>query len=175
MSSQILNQPPFEAPAPEPEANPLDQLRQRRAIALAPTVRPVHGGFRVGSASRETDYLVSQPNGHLVCTCHDYARHEEEEGFRCKHVLAVEIAQEQGLLDGHEQPSPAPVSRSGADLAVIHRHLSGEDPVRLKLIKNSKGYSWEISVAEANPDAALARLQELEGKVRATYGSEGEE
>lgn len=87
-------------------------------------------------------------------------------------LLALKIAQEQGLVNGHEHPSPAPIS--GTDLAVIHHHLSGEDPVRIKLIKNTKGYSWEISVAEVNPDTALARLQELEGRVRATFGNEGE-
>lgn len=173
MSHLVIPHPPPQAPSSEPEVSPLYQLRQRRAAALVPTVRPVHGGFRVGSSSREIDYLVSQPNGHRVCTCPDYLRHEEDEAFCCKHILAVEMAQQQGLSNGNGQPSPAP--GSGSDLSVLHRHLSGEDPVRLKLIKNTKGYSWEISVAEVNPDAALARLQELEAKVRATFGSETEE
>ena len=70
------------------EPNIMDQLRQRRAVALAPTVRTVYGGFRVSSSRREVDYLVTQPNGHLVCTCPDYDRHEEEPQFRCKHVRA---------------------------------------------------------------------------------------
>lgn len=88
MSSQVLPQPPFQTPDPEPETNPLDELLQRRALALAPTVRPVPGGFRVSSSCRQIDYLVSQPNGHLVCTCPDYQHHEEEEGFCCKHICA---------------------------------------------------------------------------------------
>ena len=175
MSSVAFPHPPDQTPEPEFETNPLDELRQRRARALAPTVRSVPGGFRVSSSCREISYLVSQPNGHLVCTCPDFQHHEEAEGFCCKHILAVEIAQQQGLLNGHGQPSLAPPSSSPSELAVLHRHLSGEDPVRIKLIKNTKGYSWEISVAEVNPDAALARLQELEGKVRATFGGVVEE
>ena len=173
MSSVTFPHSPDQASEPEVEINPLDGLRQRRALALAPTVRPVHGGFRVGSSCRQIDYLVSQPNGHRVCTCPDFLHHEEDAEFRCKHILAVELAQEQGLVNGSGPTSPA--SAPGPDLAVIHRHLSGEDPVRLKLIKNTKGYSWEISVAEVSPDAALARLQELETKVRATFGGVVEE
>ena len=175
MSSIAVPHPPDQACEPEFETNPLDELRQRRAVALVPTVRPVPGGFRVSSSCRQIDYLVSQPNGHRVCTCPDFLRHEEEESFCCKHIRAVEIAQQQGLLNGPEQSSPTPSSSSPPELAVLHRHLSGEDPVRIKLIKNTKGYSWEISVAEVNPDAALARLQELEGRVRASFGGEAEE
>jgi hypothetical protein len=153
-----------------PEPNPLHELRRRRAVALAPTVRPVFGGFRVSSSTHPIEYLVTQPNGHLVCTCADYSRHEEESGFRCKHLLAVELAQQLGFVNGKESALPAPAAP--ADLAVLHRHLAGEDPVRLKLIKNTKGYSWEISVAEKDPEAALSAIQDLEQRVRAAFGSE---
>jgi hypothetical protein len=139
-------------------------------VALAPTVRPVFGGFRVSSSTHPIEYLVTQPNGHLVCTCPDYSRHEEEEGFRCKHIQAVELAQQLGFVNGKDHPLPAP--STPADLAVLHRHLAGEDPVRLKLIKNTKGYSWEISVAEKDPQAALSAIQDLEQRVRAAFGSE---
>ena len=55
-------------------------------------------------------------------------------------------------------------------LSVVHRYLPNEDPVRIKLIKNTKGYSWELSVAGRDPEAALALLQDLEQKVRETFG-----
>ena len=153
----------------EPEPNPLHELRRRRAVALAPTVRPVYGGFRVSSSTHPIEYLVTQPNGHKVCTCADFVRHEEDPQFKCKHVLAVELALEMGFVTGNGHTTAAPAAP--ADLAVLHRHLAGEDPVRLKLIKNTKGYSWEISVAEKDPQAALSAIQDLEQQVRAAFGS----
>ena len=53
---------------------------------------------------------------------------------------------------------------------MVHRYLPNEDPVRINLIKNTKSYYWELSVAGRNPEAALALLQNLEDKVRATFG-----
>ena len=53
--------------------------------------------------------------------------------------------------------------------------LPNEDPVRIKLIKNTKGYSWELSVTARDPAAALSLLQDLEQKVRGQYGSSSEE
>ena len=169
MSNVAVTSHPRQAQNTEPEPNVMHQLRQRRAVALAPTVRTVYGGFRVSSSRREVDYLVTQPNGHLVCTCPDYTRHEEDPAFRCKHVLAVELAQDMGFVTGKEPALPTPAAP--ADLAVLHRHLAGEDPIRLKLIKNTKGYSWEISVADKDPQAALAAIQDLEQQVRAAFGS----
>ena len=155
--------------AQENEPDVMHQLRQRRAVALAPTVRTVHGGFRVSSSTRDLAYLVTQPNGHLVCTCPDYLRHDEEAAFCCKHILAVELAREMGFVNDKAPALPGPAAP--ADLAVLHRHLAGEDPVRLKLIKNTKGYSWEISVAEKDPAAALSAIRDLEQQVRAAYGN----
>jgi predicted nucleic acid-binding Zn finger protein len=95
--SKLLTLPPqAKSPPPKPEENPLLVLRRRRAVALMPTVRSVEGGFRVSSSSREIRYLVTQPNGHRVCTCPDFWRHEEVPGFKCKHVIAVDMAQESG-------------------------------------------------------------------------------
>ena len=149
---------------------PLSDLRQRRAAALVPTVRAVPGGFRVSSANRNTDYLVSRPNGHLVCTCPDFSRHEEPD-FRCKHILAVEMAQAQGPLTEAGNGFCAPAGTPPGALHVLHRYLPNEDPVRVKLIKNTKGYSWEIAVAERDPDTALATLQDLEQRVRTCFGN----
>ena len=88
MSNVAIASPPRQPQAQENEPNPLHELRRRRAVALAPTVRPVYGGFRVSSSSRDLAYLVTQPNGHLVCTCPDCLRHDEESAFKCKHVRA---------------------------------------------------------------------------------------
>ncbi|MCC7263065.1 MAG: hypothetical protein IT369_11145, partial [Candidatus Latescibacteria bacterium] len=85
------------------------------------------------------------------------------------HIMAVELALDMGFVTGKAAAPPAP--SSPAELAVLHRHLAGEDPVRLKLIKNTKGYSWEIAVAEKDPQAALAAIQDLEQQVRAAFGS----
>ena len=172
-------------PASSPRADhPLDELRRRRAFALAPTVRAVDGGFRVSSSCRELRYLVTQPNGHRVCTCPDFARHEAEAGFRCQHVLAVELALEAGRPaatngqgNGHG-PGPAPAADAPQGLpgsrSVLHHYQAGEDPVRLKLIKNTRGYSWEISVAERDPEAALSRLQELAQQMKNAFGEAAE-
>ena len=176
--SKLLTLPPQAKSRPAKangRENPLLAIRRKKAVALVPTVRAVEGGFRVSSSSREIRYLVTQPNGHLVCTCPDFWRHEDEPGFRCKHVIAVEMAQEAGLLPeaGNGQvpaATPEPTKILPSSLSVLHRYLSGEDPVRLKLIKNTKGYSWEISVAERDPDAALSLLQDLEQKVKDAFG-----
>ena len=169
MSNVAVTSHPRQPQTQENEPNIMHQLRQRRAIALAPTVRTVYGGFRVSSSTRPIEYLVTQPNGHQVCTCADYTRHVEDPAFRCKHICAVELAQDMGFVTGKVATPPAP--SSPAELAVLHRHLAGEDPVRLKLIKNTKGYSWEISVAEKDPQAALSAIKDLEQQVRAAFGS----
>ena len=84
----------------------------------------------------------------------------------------MELAQRQARLclggNGHSAPA-------AQELTVVHRYLPSEDPVRIKLIKNTKGYSWELSVAGRDPAAALSLLQDLEQKVRGQYGSSSEE
>ena len=153
----------------------LHTLRQQRAAALVPTVRSVRGGFRVASGSRDTSYLVTQPNGRLVCSCRDFTLHQGQPDFSCKHILAVEGALQEGGLSDQENGFPAvdmagPVSSTGVN--VVHRYLPNVDPVRLKLIKNTKGYSWEIAVAERDPDTAIAVLQDLEQRVKAEFGGQ---
>ena len=59
-------------------------------------------------------------------------------------------------------------------LHIVHRYLANEDPVRVKLIKNTKGYSWEISVAERDPNTALAALRDIEERIRTEYGEPSE-
>jgi hypothetical protein len=146
----------------------MPDLRLQRAQALIPTVRKVDSGFRVASGSRDTEYLITQPNGHLVCTCPNFLHHQHESEYECKHILAVLAASEEGRLPTQDNLIQFP--SAGSQIHIIHRYLSNEDPVRVKLIKNTKGYSWEISVAEPDPTAALATLRDIENRVRTEYG-----
>ncbi len=155
----------------------LSDLRRRRAQALIPTVRKVDGGYRVASSAHDTTYLVTKPNGRIVCTCLDFQHHTEEYGFQCKHILAVQSAFKQGVISHNgDHPVSAPATATATapalpdSLHIVHRYLANEDPVRVKLIKNTKGYSWEIAVAEPDPDTALATLRDLEQKVKAEFG-----
>ncbi|MDP7183320.1 MAG: hypothetical protein QGF18_05600, partial [Alphaproteobacteria bacterium] len=58
------------------------------------------------------------------------------------------------IVTPHNGPATAEPSGSmpSQGLAVLHRYLPNEDPVRIKLTKNTKGYSREISVAEKEPE-----------------------
>lgn len=60
------------------------------------------------------------------------------------------------------------------ELLVKHIYPPLEDQVRLKLVKNSKGYGWEISVGGKTGADALAQLREVEQKVREEFGSQEE-
>jgi len=60
------------------------------------------------------------------------------------------------------------------ELLIKHIHPPIEDQVRLKLVKNSKGYGWEISVGGKTGDDALAQLREVEQKVRQEFGEKEE-
>ena len=153
----------------------MPDLRQKRAQALIPTVRKVEGGYRVASSRSPTEYLVTKPNGRILCTCPDFQHHDDEPNFQCKHVMAVITALKQRVISGNgHDPAPAPVIPPATDppdpLHIVHRYLANEDPVRVKLIKNTKGYSWEISVAEPNPNTALATLRDIEERIRTEYG-----
>ena len=103
----------------------------------------------------------------------DFQNHQDQPGFQCKHVIAVDMAQKEGRLaepqNGHTTSEPIKIHPSNG-LSILHRYLSDEDPVRIKLIKNTKGYSWEISVADQDAEQALARLREVEARVKDQYG-----
>jgi hypothetical protein len=60
------------------------------------------------------------------------------------------------------------------ELTVKHIYPLPDDQVRLKLVKNSKGYGWEISVGGKTGDDALAQMREIEQKVREEFGSQEE-
>ena len=168
--SKMLEHPATPANLHRP-LDPMLILRRKRAVALVPTVQRTTGGYRVSSSNLRTEYLVTQPNGHKMCTCPDYQKHAPEPGFRCKHILAVEMGLDQGLVPMLEkEPQTAPAA-STQPLAVVSPAANPEAPVRLKLIKNTKGYSWEISVADQSGEQALAQVKALEAQVRATFGA----
>ncbi|NKB72487.1 MAG: hypothetical protein GKR89_35875 [Candidatus Latescibacteria bacterium] len=157
---------------PGSKTGPIDQLRHRRAVGLVPTVRAVFGGFRVASARHDSDYLVTQPNGHLVCPCRDFTGHQDEPGFKCKHVLAVGLAKKEGRL-AKANPSAGPdKSASSNGPSVLSLPLAQESPTQIKLSKTQKGSSWEISVTGQNPEQVLAQLQGLEAKIKDIFGDQ---
>jgi len=173
MGKSNLLEFPSQAPESADKAGPNLELRQRRAVALVPTVRRVDGGFRVGSSCRDINYLVTRPSGRLVCTCRDFQRHEDEPGFQCKHIIAVDMAGRENRIPEPRGGAPpaAPVSASpSSENTSFPRYWPGEDRVRIRLIKNTKGYSWDILVAERDPEAALSTLRSLEQKVKQTFG-----
>ncbi len=57
------------------------------------------------------------------------------------------------------------------DHHVYHHYDVSGTRVNLKLIRNTKGYNWEITVTEAaSVDEGLARLREADQKLRAEFG-----
>ena len=105
----------------------------------------MEGGFRVSSSCRMIRYLVTQSNGHLVCTCPDFWRHEDEPGFRCKHCLIVVMAQAAGHLpETFDRPAVGdlPGSRMDADdpaCLPIHSRQLVPRPRRL-FVRQSHGW-----------------------------------
>ncbi len=55
---------------------------------------------------------------------------------------------------------------------VQHVYPPQDDLVRIKLIKNTKGYGWEISVGGENSEDALASLRQIEQQMRTGYGED---
>ena len=56
------------------------------------------------------------------------------------------------------------------EMTVRHVYPALEDRVRIKLVKNSKGYGWEITVAEKHAYDALCLLQDVERRVQEAFG-----
>ena len=49
-----------------------------------------------------------------------------------------------------------------------------EDTRKVKLMKMSKGYQWEITYENTDNDALLAEIKDLDGKLREEYGQKEE-
>jgi len=58
---------------------------------------------------------------------------------------------------------------------VTHVYLPLDEGVRVKVTKNSKGYGWEISVAGKDGDEALAKVSDVDQRLREEYGGENGE
>ena len=56
------------------------------------------------------------------------------------------------------------------EMTVRHVYPPPEDRVRVKLIKNTKGYGWEVASSGKDPDEALIMLRETERRVREEFG-----
>lgn len=55
---------------------------------------------------------------------------------------------------------------------VLHHTVKGEPEVRIKLMKMSKSYQWEISAEGPDPGAVLLRLENVDKELRLKYGSD---
>ncbi len=56
------------------------------------------------------------------------------------------------------------------EMTVRHLYPPSEDRVRVKLIKNTKGYGWEVTASGKDADEALDLLRETERRVREEFG-----
>jgi len=54
-----------------------------------------------------------------------------------------------------------------------HKWLK-DDTVKVKLMKMSKGYQWEITYEGEDTDKVLARINEADTKLRLEYGEASE-
>lgn len=65
------------------------------------------------------------------------------------------------------------------DSTVHHLHeyhpAVNTEQVRVKLIKNTKGYGWEISAGGATVGEAMALIDQAEERLVHTYGQAAEE
>lgn len=53
---------------------------------------------------------------------------------------------------------------------IRHLYEPPREETRVKLIKNSKSYGWEVTVARQNREDALAELKATDEELRKTYG-----
>ena len=56
------------------------------------------------------------------------------------------------------------------EMTIHHLYPPAEDRVRIKLVKNTKGYGWEITAAGKDGDEALNLLREVERRVKEEFG-----
>ena len=59
-------------------------------------------------------------------------------------------------------------------LVIEHKYGSSENPAKLKLMKMSKGYQWEISLAGNNFEDILEKIKHANEIVEAIYGNKQE-
>lgn len=57
---------------------------------------------------------------------------------------------------------------------VQHEHRHPDDRVKVKLIKNSRGYGWELTVTGANFVDVCAEVDSINSTLTRTYGAREE-
>ena len=58
---------------------------------------------------------------------------------------------------------------------VRHIYEPSRQEVKVKLVKNTRAYGWEISVSRENSEEALSDLKSIDERLRQTYGENAEE
>jgi len=56
----------------------------------------------------------------------------------------------------------------------LHKTIKEEQAVRIKLMKMSKGYQWEISAEGPDPQSVVSVLADADKLLRWAYSTEGE-
>ena len=59
------------------------------------------------------------------------------------------------------------------DLRITHVYDRQPGQIHVRLERNSKGYNWEISYAHEDAEVVLAKIREVNAKLKAEYGPEG--
>lgn len=57
----------------------------------------------------------------------------------------------------------------------LHRSIKDPPQVKIKLLKMSKSYQWEITAEGPDADALISLLKDTDQKLRQEYGVEGEQ
>lgn len=58
----------------------------------------------------------------------------------------------------------------GAKVLHIHEHRNPDhEPIAIKLIKNTKGYGWEISIKGQHSQAVLAEVETINDEMEKKY------
>ena len=55
---------------------------------------------------------------------------------------------------------------------VIHEWVKSDPTKKVKLLKMSKGYNWEITYEDTDNDTLLNSIKEIDTKLKQEYGGE---
>lgn len=121
-------------------------LRNRKEKARnLKVVRQEDGQYVVESSNGEKFYTAVKEENNATCDCQDFKRHCGDNGWRCKHILAVE----QFIEDCTEKPAPVHCPRqcqsedANPNILRINRKLL-EAPFDDSLVKQRKGAFGDV-------------------------------
>ena len=84
----------------------LNREQKAERIAESMTIYKVDEGYKVPSErDPQSFYVISKINGKIRCSCPDFLKHGEENGFVCKHIQAAKIAYRNGLIRVEKSPA----------------------------------------------------------------------